>query len=106
MAVSSLSSRLSRRKKRDELFVEEPKNPTTLPIFLLTLGFLLAVTAIWSATRDRSLPIPIDLSDGGAKSISAIQGAKSWGRLEAAADEIEERISGLQPNEVRDLLVI
>jgi hypothetical protein len=107
MAMSSHSSRRSRRKKKkDELFVEKPRNSTTLPIFLLTLGFLLAATAIWSVTRDRSLPIPIDPSDGGAKSISAIQGAKSWRRLEAAADEIKQRISGQQPSEVRDLLII
>lgn len=103
---SHSSGRSRRKKKQDQEFVKPGKRSTTLPIFVLTLIGLLAAAAVWSATRDRSRPIPVDTSDGGQKSIAAIQATKSWKRLETASDEIEQRISGQAPSEVRDLLKV
>lgn len=101
---SHSSGRSRRKKKKDDAFVQPKKRSTALPIFLLTLGGLLAATAFWAATRDRSRPIPIDTSDGGKNSIAAIQATKSWKRLESASDDIQQRMSGQQPSQVRDLL--
>lgn len=103
---SHSSSRSRRKKKKEDAFVQVKRRSTTLPIFFLTLGALLAATAFWAATRDKSRPIPIDTSDGGRNSISAIQLSKSWKRLETASDEIQQRMVGQQPSEVRDLLKV
>ncbi|MFO0454904.1 MAG: hypothetical protein ACK5Z0_02755 [Planctomycetota bacterium] len=105
--MSSHSSGRSRRKKKqDKEFVATRKSSTTLPIFVLTLLALLAAAGVWSATRDRSRPIPVDTSNGGKESIAAIEASKSWKRLEVAAEEIQQRITGQQPKDVRDILRI
>jgi len=103
---SHSSGRSGRKKKKDDVFFQSRKRLTALRIFFLTVGGLLAATAFWAATRDRSRPIPIDTSDGGRKSISSIQATKSWKRLEAASDEIQQRMSGQPPSEVRELLKV
>jgi hypothetical protein len=101
---SHSSSRSRRKKKQGQEFVTTRKSSTTLPIFILTLLALLAAAGVWSATRDRSRPIPVDTSDGGKESIAAIESSQSWKRLEVAAEEIQQRISGQQPKDVRDIL--
>jgi hypothetical protein len=103
---SHSSGRSRRKKKKDDPFVQTKKRSSALPIFLLTLGGLLAATAFWAATRDRSRPIPVDTSDGGQKSIASIQATKSWKRLETACDDIQQRMTGQSPSEVRDLLKV
>ena len=105
--MSSHSSGRSRRKKKqDKEFVATRRSSTTLPIFVLTLLALIAAAVVWSATRDRSRPIPVDTSDGGKESIAGIESSKSWKRLEVAGEEIQQRISGQQPKDVRDILRI
>ena len=101
-AMSNRASRRSRRKKRKDDFSElTRKRSIVFPIFVTTLLVLLAGSAFWAATRDRSSPIAVDTADGGKRTISAIGDSKSFQQLEDAGKEVELRITGKQPQEVQ-----
>ncbi len=103
--MSSRRKKSSRNKTAVELG-ESGKPAVTLPTFILILLVLLAVAGIWSATRNRTGPIVIDLVDNGSATIAAAQRSKSWSRLDEAAQEVRSRLEGKKPAESISLLQI